>query len=58
MAEEFLESHRAILRQRAAASEELALPPKLPEKYDPARAATLVDFCHMLMNANEFVFIN
>ena len=34
------------------------LPPGLGAKDDPARAATLVDLCQMLINANEFVFVN
>jgi len=25
---------------------------------DPAKAAALVDFCHMLLNSNEFVYLN
>jgi len=58
MAQEFFQRHGSLLAERAATGEELALPPKLPKKYDPVRAATLVDLCHMLMNANEFVFIN
>ena len=30
----------------------------LSEGADRAHAATLVDFCHMLINANEFVYAN
>jgi hypothetical protein len=28
------------------------------QEVDPVEAATLVDFCHMLINANEFVYRN
>jgi hypothetical protein len=27
----------------------------MPEEIDPALAAALVDFCHMVLNANEFI---
>ena len=54
----FFDRHRAIVGERAAAGEALALPPELPERADKVEAATLVDFCHMLINANEFVYLN
>jgi len=37
---------------------ELALPTFIPEGYDKAQAAVLVDFCQMLLNSNEFVYRN
>ena len=58
MAREFFQRHRSLVAERAGKGEELALPPKLPKTFDPSHAATLVDFCHMLINANEFVFVN
>ena len=54
----FFERQREILDRRAAAGQPLALPPGLPPQYDRAQAAALVDFCHMLINANEFVYRN
>jgi len=42
----------------ARGPEKLALPAFLPEGYDPAQAAVLVDFCQMLFNSNEFVYRN
>ena len=54
----FLDRHREIISVRAAAGEELALPSELPENADKIEAASLVDFCHMLINANEFVYRN
>jgi hypothetical protein len=54
----FFERHHEIVARRAAAGEELALPPKLPDNADRVAAASLVDFCHMLINANEFVYEN
>jgi hypothetical protein len=58
MAREFFQRHRSLVAERTSKGEELALPPKLPKSFDPSHAATLVDFCHMLINANEFVFVN
>ncbi|HEY3132660.1 MAG TPA: DUF1549 and DUF1553 domain-containing protein [Acidobacteriota bacterium] len=68
----FFSRHGAIVAERAAAGGKLAMPafqtqPLSPvekqhsaalEKLDPVEAATLVDFCHMLINANEFVYRN
>jgi hypothetical protein len=54
----FFDRHREIISVRAAAGEELALPPELPDNSDKVEAASLVDFCHMLINANEFVYRN
>ena len=58
IARNFFIRQRAIIAERAAAGEDLALPPSLPDKADRTAAATLVDFCHTLINANEFVYRN
>ncbi len=58
IAQDFFQQHASLVAGRLAGGAELALPPKLPKNVDPVRAASLVDFCHALMNANEFVFIN
>ena len=58
IARNFFTRQRAIIAERAAAGEDLALPPSLADKADRTAAATLVDFCHALMNANEFVYPN
>jgi hypothetical protein len=54
----FLASHQPILDERAAANQPLALPSSHAENLDRAEAAALVDFCHMLLNSNEFVYVN
>ena len=41
-----------------AKGEKLALPVSTPEGTDPAHAAAFVDFCHMLLSSNEFVYVN
>jgi hypothetical protein len=58
LATEFFSEHGKILQSRLAAGEEPALPQNLPQGSDKVRATALVDFCHMLINANEFVYIN
>jgi len=54
----FFARHQEIVAERDSAGKPLALPPDLPENADKVEAATLVDFCHMLINANEFVYRN
>jgi hypothetical protein len=55
---DFLKRHRAIIAARAAAGGTLASVSALPAGVDAVDAATLVDFCHMLINSNEFVYVN
>ena len=54
----FFEKHRGIVEKRIGAGEQIALPEPAHARVDPARAATLVDFCHTLLNSNEFVYRN
>jgi hypothetical protein len=58
MAFDFLQRHRAIVAARAKAGDKLAGMASLPAGVDAVDAATLVDFCHMLINSNEFVYVN
>jgi hypothetical protein len=57
MAEEFLASQAALIRQRLQARLSVALPPDIPEGVDPALAAALADFCLAMMNRNEFIYV-
>ena len=55
----FFAKQADIIAARAAAGEKLALPDRaIPEGMTQAQAATLVDFCEMLLNSNEFVYRN
>ena len=54
----FFHKQKALIADRAAKGEKLALPAKVPEGMDPAYAAAFVDFCEMLLNSNEFVYQN
>jgi hypothetical protein len=53
----FFENHRALLAQRQAAGEKLATP-QPAGSVSPVDGAVLVDLCHTLLNANEFVYRN
>ena len=54
----FVTQQRSIIAENAAQGGKLALPPMRPYNADPVEAAALVDFCHMILNANEFVYRN
>ncbi len=54
----FLAKQKQIITERIAAGEKLALPSNTSETVDKAAGAALVDFCHMLLNSNEFVYRN
>jgi hypothetical protein len=55
---EFFNRQREILEKRAAAGGKLSIPAERPPTVSEIAAATLVDFCHMLLNSNEFVYTN
>ena len=50
----FLQTQPDLLSGREGA----ALPSPMPEGPTPAQAAALVDLCHVLLNLNEFVFVD
>lgn len=54
----FFSKHQKIISGRIAAGEKIALPDTMPDGIDRAHAAALVDFCHSLLNSNEFVYRN
>ena len=54
----FFDTQGRILAEREAAGEELLLPDRMHDSMGSVEAATVVDFSHMLMNSNEFVFRN
>jgi hypothetical protein len=55
----FLDRQQSIIAKRQAEGKKLALPvSSTTAAIDDARAAALVDFCHMLLNSNEFVYRN
>jgi hypothetical protein len=52
----FLEEQAGVVSPRPADAKDLPTP--LPDGHDPAQAAALVDLCHVLLNLNEFVFVD
>ena len=54
----FFSTQSRLIAERAAQGGKLALPSSLSAEMDEAQAAALVDFCHALLNSNEFVYSN
>ena len=54
----FLHKQGALISERARQGEPIAVPDTVPPGIEPAYAAAMVDFCHMLLNSNEFVYRN
>ncbi len=52
----FFHKQKALIAEREAKGEKLALPLRVPAGVEPAYAAAFVDFCEMLLNSNEFVY--
>ncbi|HEV8605108.1 MAG TPA: PSD1 and planctomycete cytochrome C domain-containing protein [Tepidisphaeraceae bacterium] len=55
---DFFRRHEPIISDRLARKERIAVPAKMPANMSAAHGAAVVDFCHMLINANEFVYTN
>jgi hypothetical protein len=55
---EFLGKQSALLAGRLARNETVALPDKNQAGTTPAQVAAFVDFCHALLNSNEFMYVN
>ena len=58
LAVSFLAKQEPVLSARLERGDEVPLPPGLPAGIPKARAAAFVDLCHMLVNANEFLYID
>jgi hypothetical protein len=58
MVKNFLKQQEAIVAERSPGEEQPPLPLGLPAEVNSPAAAALVDFCHTLLNANEFVYLN
>ena len=54
----FVDRQQSIIAKRQAEGKKIALPASPPVEIDDTRGAALVDFCHMLLNSNEFVYRN
>jgi hypothetical protein len=58
LARAFLRKESALIKVRLEENKAVALPPNLSPGIAPAEAAALVDFCHVLFNSSEFVYVN
>jgi hypothetical protein len=58
LATKFLADQAALIRNRETESAKLALPDPMPAPMDPADGAAFTDFCHALLNANEFIYVD
>jgi hypothetical protein len=54
----FLQDQSALLSARTDTPKALDLPDPNPDGHDLALGAALVDYCHVLLNLNEFVFVD
>jgi len=55
---DFLSRQSILTGERLAKNEQLPLPDTIPKDMAPAIAAAFVDFCHALLNSNEFLYMN
>ena len=54
----FFDTQRQVVAERVVAGEPLLEPDMFPESMSREEVAVVVDFCHMLLNSNEFVYQN
>ncbi|MDQ6698897.1 MAG: PSD1 and planctomycete cytochrome C domain-containing protein [Acidobacteriota bacterium] len=54
----FLDEQSTLIAGRLANHEKVPLPENLPSGMEPARVGAFVDFCHALLNSNEFLYVN
>ena len=54
----FLAKQTALFRARFAEKKPMTLPSPSRPGVDPASAAAVVDLCHVLMNLNEFLYVD
>jgi hypothetical protein len=55
---DFLQRQATLHAGRLSRNEKPPVPAELPAGMDRARAAAFVDFCHTLLNSNEFLYVN
>ena len=58
LAAAFLDRQTALLRTRLDQKDAVALPVPAPAAVDPAFAGAVVDLCHVLLNVNEFTYVD
>jgi hypothetical protein len=58
LAEEFLANQAATIAAGGEATASAVLPLPMPGGLQPAQAGAIVDFCHALLNTNEFLYVD
>ncbi len=58
VAREFLARQAETIAESGGATASATLPVPMPAGLDPSQAAAMVDFCHALLNANEFLYVD
>ena len=54
----YMNEQTALIKERLARNEIVPIPKKVPPGMAPERAAALAGFCHVLLNSNEFLYVN
>ena len=54
----FIELQQKLIAERHLGGDAVEIPQELPKSTDSARMAAIVDFCHALLNANEFIYFD
>jgi hypothetical protein len=57
-AERFIARQQALIAHERRPGRPLLLPHGFPKFLDPPLAAAITDFCHALLNANEFIYVD
>jgi hypothetical protein len=57
-ADSFIARQQALIALERSSGRPLLLPRGFPKFLDPPLAAAITDFCHALMNANEFIYVD
>jgi hypothetical protein len=55
---QFLDKQAPVMAERLARNDKVPMPEYVPPSMERDRAAAFVDFCHALLNSNEFLYIN
>jgi hypothetical protein len=55
---DFMNQQSPLVAGRLAKNEKVPLPDSVPQGMTPEKAAAFVDFCHTLLNSNEFIYMN
>jgi Protein of unknown function (DUF1553) len=57
-AEAFIARQQSLIAFERSQGRPLMLPHRFPKFLDPSLAAAIVDYCHALMNSNEFIYVD